>query len=1250
MSRKQLGRTTLTMLTLLSVLLASFAAAGQTPAVPQPLPPGQTLEREMTGAEAHVYGFELRAGEFFQARVEQKGLDVKLRLLDAGGAVVATMDSPNGKEGPETLSFITEGPGRFTLEVSTLDAKAEKSAYTIWRENPRAATAVDRRRVEVERLFVEGLAARSIQGQAGTAVTRLGEALNGWRELEDSYLAALTGRQVRTMELVAELAAPNSLNAEGNKLIREGRRDSVLAARAKYMEGLEAARKFFKRLDEEDLSDIVTKDVKAELKVNAKMDELNALRGIGNTHDALRESQESVNYNRQAISVIREVRQDPEIMASKALASYIPVKALEASTLTAISSTLTSRLDKPQEGLSYGDQALTLWREVQREHEKYRAYAEYQEAQTLQTTAQSYLDLDDRNKAVERFELALTIFRRLPDQKSSAALILLQIGNVYSQQLDYGKARRAWDEALKIYEELGDKAEQASVLGMIGLSYFNVNDEQKAREYFNRQLAILLSDDYMQSAMRERSAMSLPEHKGGPSNVAVFHKDQFEWNRSIGIGNIYTILGDNEKGREHFEKSLASARATGNQNAIRLSLSFIGSTYERQEKWPEALDYYKQTLVVSRLLPGKSDLAGDLSSLAAVNLQLKRWPDALQNATEALLLYQSLGADKNNLFVGYAGALNLMARAQDGLGNRRLAIFYEKQAVNAIQSERQRLKNLDRQAQRGYLEKSQKPYRRLADWLIEAGRLPEAEQVLRMLKEDEYFRFVRRDDAEAAKLAERADLNAEEAAALKRYEEISGGLAALGADYAALEEKRNILPEGASLTAEEQQRLDELDQRLAEANRLFEVFLRQLAKEFRKTPKGGRIKDENSGLRADLSRWRSESGMGGVAALYTVLGEDRYRVILTTPEVQTDGKTEIKAAELRQKIAAFRQAVQNPRLDPRPLGKELYDIIVKPVEKHLDAAKAGTLLWSLDDTLRYVPLAALWDGERYLGEKYQNVVITLASRTRLGERPTNNWRVLGLGVSEPREVSLLEPDGSNRSLRFAELPGARAELRAIVRDETSTEVEVGVLPGRRLLDATFTEASLKEGLGRRYKVVHIASHFSFRPGDPTKSFLLLGDGNMLTLDKIKTSPQLAFKGVELLTLSACDTAVGEPNADGAEVESFGVVAQETGAMAVLATLWGVADESTSVLMSEFYRLRKENPRLTKAAALQQAQRSMIEGRLAPAAGKEEGRDRGAELSVVAAQNPGQPAFPFDKSKPYSHPYFWSAFTLIGNWR
>jgi CHAT domain-containing protein len=149
-----------------------------------------------------------------------------------------------------------------------------------------------------------------------------------------------------------------------------------------------------------------------------------------------------------------------------------------------------------------------------------------------------------------------------------------------------------------------------------------------------------------------------------------------------------------------------------------------------------------------------------------------------------------------------------------------------------------------------------------------------------------------------------------------------------------------------------------------------------------------------------------------------------------------------------------------------------------------------------------------------------------------------------------------------------------------------------VLPGTIRLDEAFTQESMLSGLRQRPPVVHVASHFQFQPGNETNSALLLGDGSFLSLAQIKSLPDV-FGGVELLTLSACNTATGGSGANGKEVEGFGVLAQRQGAKAVVASSWPVADRSTKELMQDFCRLREVKTGTSKAEALRQAQLKLM---------------------------------------------------------
>src|SRR5207244_923833 len=131
------------------------------------------------------------------------------------------------------------------------------------------------------------------------------------------------------------------------------------------------------------------------------------------------------------------------------------------------------------------------------------------------------------------------------------------------------------------------------------------------------------------------------------------------------------------------------------------------------------------------------------------------------------------------------------------------------------------------------------------------------------------------------------------------------------------------------------------------------------------------------------------------------------------------------------------------------------------------------------------------------------------------------------------------------------------------------------------------------------------------PGDDRRSFLLLGDGHPWTVDELKAMPSDAFRGVSLVTLSACGTGLGF-SAGGTEADSIGAWMRRKGADAVLSTLWPVEDRTTGVLMARFYSLRKAHPEWSKLGALRKAQLELMEGNLTVGGG---GRRRATSVSA-----------------------------------
>jgi CHAT domain-containing protein len=143
------------------------------------------------------------------------------------------------------------------------------------------------------------------------------------------------------------------------------------------------------------------------------------------------------------------------------------------------------------------------------------------------------------------------------------------------------------------------------------------------------------------------------------------------------------------------------------------------------------------------------------------------------------------------------------------------------------------------------------------------------------------------------------------------------------------------------------------------------------------------------------------------------------------------------------------------------------------------------------------------------------------------------------------------------------------------------------------------------------------------------------------LADLRDDQRMDFKGIELLTLSGCQTAVGSNASDGREIDGLGITAQRKGAKAVMATLWPVEDASTGLLMATFYRLWVTTPGITKAEALQQAQLALLPGTAGPA---ETSQTSAAAASPASASKKQGPA------SPYANPFYWAPFILIGNWK
>lgn len=878
-----------------------------------------------------------------------------------------------------------------------------------------------------------------------------------------------------------------------------------------------------------------------------------------------------------------------------------------------------------------------------------------EEAETLDKLGQLHFVLGERQKALEFLLQTLSKYREIGDRKGEAAS-LNNLSQLHSGNNEFRKALDALYLALPIYEELAQREDAAGVLSGIAALHSILGERQKALEAFTRALPVFKAAG---EKFQEASVLG-------------------------NIGALYIVLGDRRKALGFLEQALAIYREMGFKGAEADTLRKIGLAYSGLGDKKLALDNLNQALAVRKDLQGQmGNKAGEAAILHSIGLTHRAFGEnqtALEYFDRALAVFTELrlkgfetsvladmGAaltDKGEnqravdflnralpdfVDVGFregeADTLRWLMKAWLGLGNPRLAILYGKQSVNVYQQLRGEISGLGQEIQKTYLTSIEETYRLLAEVLSSEGRFAEAQQVLALLKEEEYASYVSRDADEIKSLSARADLRPEEKAVLEKYNELAGTVTETATHLTRLDAvRRRQGPE-----FKQQAEYDELKSKLDTANAAFRIFLeKEIAEQFPKNVK--REIELDRALQGRLAQWGE-----GTVALYTILGEDRYRVILTTPKVQVDGKTEIKAADLNKKLFAFREALRDPRIDPKPLGKELYDILIKPIEKQLEGAGAKTLVWSLDGALRYIPIGTLSpDGSSYFAERYRNVVVTSTIRQGLSSPTDGNWRVLGAGVTKQSKV--MDPVTGD-PVSFSALPGVDLELGRIVLEDDEQPAE-GILGGTQLLDDTFDARSLGNLLTQRkadapaHNVVHLATHFRLGT-DNARSFLLVGGGKTLTLAEISDDTNLDFSDIELVTLSACDTAFGtavenrggNSVGNGAEVDSLATFIELRGAKAVMASLWPVADESTSLLMTEFYRIKAADPKMTKAEALQRAQLAMISGQLKSVGGK--GNCRSDEIDLTGT---GPKRFVCNTDAPYSHPYFWSPFVLIGNWR
>lgn len=396
------------------------------------------------------------------------------------------------------------------------------------------------------------------------------------------------------------------------------------------------------------------------------------------------------------------------------------------------------------------------------------------------------------------------------------------------------------------------------------------------------------------------------------------------------------------------------------------------------------------------------------------------------------------------------------------------------------------------------------------------------------------------------------------------------------------------------------------------------------------------------------------------AVIYPVILHDRLELLADIGGTLYRKTTQVKKKQLDKVVIQLAGSLRNG-LFHNNLGIQVYSWVIMPFESILDEYHVDTLIFVPDGVFRMIPASALWNGREFVAQKYAVVTepgltlldpeplpagqrrTLLAGMSRPGpvvsDLPTHLWnqlskvnlsdfnrsvRGLSIKVIPPEEQKIFNPQNSLTSSAAGQ-PMSRKKAGNETTENTAEKVkELLTLPGvekeieslsknlygQKLMNSEFLldrfSSEMKE---QNYRIVHVASH-GFFGGTPEENFIMTYDKimNMNLLEEFIKPKQFADLPVELLTLSACQTAEGD---DRSPLGLSGV-ALKSGARSVLGSLWPVSDTATQLLLSSFYKYLNSSD-ISKAKALQKAQIDLI------------------------------------KTKEFNHPFYWSAFILVGNW-
>lgn len=810
--------------------------------------------------------------------------------------------------------------------------------------------------------------------------------------------------------------------------------------------------------------------------------------------------------------------------------------------------------------------------------------------------------------AIANWQTALDFYLSTKNQ-ANAAIVLENLARAYQQLGEGEKAIANWEKAIAYYRQTKDTHQIGRLLTEQAQAYSSLGQ--------NRQAIALLCGGSNQGDCAASSALQ----------IAQTLKDRTLEAATLGsLGNAYRLRGDYIQAIKYLEKGLAIAKEVKNPVYHASTLNSLGNAYISLAQ----VNYHRTNSALARGDNMEADkfkkqaLKYDSKALQYFQASLKLAQARKDRSGEMRSLLNSIppyrrAQASNFADVSLQRAIQLLAQLPDSRDRVYAAIDLANLVQTVSPTDPSLVKN-----QCQPLKQESKAEELLNVAVAIARRLRDPRPESFSLGELAHIYECRKEYPQALKLTRQAawaaeqNLNAKDSLylwewqigrilkkqskykpeeAIAAYERAVASLEAIRSDI--LTANRDLQFDFRDIVEPVYRELAQL--RLETASDKLEIHQQNLSDAIKTidTLKLAELQNYfgNDCVIAALKQENIAEVSANTATFSSIIFEERTAILVSLPNGQNRLHwIEQKSETLKQQIDEFRRGLERYRdftYDPQP-AQELYNSIVRPFAADLEQAQINTLVFIQDGILRSVPMAALHDGEKFLVQKY--AIATTPSLTLTNQKALDRQRLraLALGLTQDAIV-----DGR----KFPALTNVSREIGQIQAE----------IPGTKgLLDNNFTRDRLQQELSKiTYPIIHIATHGEFS-SEPEETFLVTGNNTKLTINDLDTAIRSVSSqsgSVELLTLTACQTAVGDDRA----ALGLAGVALQAGVKSAIASLWFIQDAPTVDLVTKFYA-NLRNTDMSKAQALQSAQQATI------ASG-------------------GQ----------YAHPAYWSPLILIGNW-